>query len=102
MTVEQFHLFANRLRDHGVQFIVEPHLRFKARSDGCLAAEVCCLASCCVMSPYNFRSSPLRVLQLTLLGCTHPLSYSQVLAACVDTRWLFLVWTLGARYLGVT
>eukprot|EP00903_Cladosiphon_okamuranus_P010251 g9706.t1 len=31
MTVDQFHLFANRLRDHGVQFIVEPHLRFKGQ-----------------------------------------------------------------------
>ncbi|CAN0298639.1 unnamed protein product [Ectocarpus fasciculatus] len=29
MTVEQFHLFAGRLRDQGVEFVVEPHLRFK-------------------------------------------------------------------------
>ncbi|CAM9729127.1 unnamed protein product [Ectocarpus sp. 8 AP-2014] len=29
MTVEQFHQFAGRLRKHGVDFVVEPHLRFK-------------------------------------------------------------------------
>ena len=29
MTVDQFHLFAGRLRKHGVKFIIDPHLRFK-------------------------------------------------------------------------
>lgn len=29
MTVENFHLFANRLRENGVKFVIEPHLRFK-------------------------------------------------------------------------
>lgn len=33
MTVDQFHLFANRLREYKVEFIVEPHLRFKVRHD---------------------------------------------------------------------
>ncbi|CAN0202100.1 unnamed protein product [Phaeothamnion confervicola] len=28
MTVDNFHAFASRLRDHGVKFIIEPHLRF--------------------------------------------------------------------------
>lgn len=31
MTVEQFQLFADRLRNHGVDFIIEPHLRFQVR-----------------------------------------------------------------------
>ncbi|CAM9812291.1 unnamed protein product [Ectocarpus sp. 6 AP-2014] len=31
MTVEQFHQFAGRLRKHGVEFVVEPHLRFKGQ-----------------------------------------------------------------------
>lgn len=29
MTVDQFHMFADRLRKHGVTFMIEPHLRFK-------------------------------------------------------------------------
>jgi len=28
LTVEQFHALAQRLRDHGIPFIIEPHLRF--------------------------------------------------------------------------
>lgn len=31
MTVGQFHKFAERLRAHGVEFVVEPHLRFQVR-----------------------------------------------------------------------
>jgi uncharacterized protein len=29
LTVEQFHTLADRLRQAGVNFIIEPHLRFK-------------------------------------------------------------------------
>jgi extradiol dioxygenase family protein len=29
LTVEQFHALAVRLRESGVEFIIEPHLRFK-------------------------------------------------------------------------
>ncbi|CAM9916490.1 unnamed protein product, partial [Ascophyllum nodosum] len=32
MTVEQFHLFADRLRKHDVKFVIEPHLRFKGHA----------------------------------------------------------------------
>lgn len=28
LTVEQFHELAARLKEHGIEFIIEPHLRF--------------------------------------------------------------------------
>ncbi|GKY95756.1 hypothetical protein MPSEU_000536400 [Mayamaea pseudoterrestris] len=31
LTVEQFHQLANRLKEHGVNFIIEPHLRFHGK-----------------------------------------------------------------------
>ncbi|CAM9724592.1 unnamed protein product [Choristocarpus tenellus] len=31
MSVDSFHLFAKRLQDNGVQFIIKPHLRFEGR-----------------------------------------------------------------------
>jgi extradiol dioxygenase family protein len=31
LTVEQFRDLANRLKDHGIQFIIEPHLRFEGQ-----------------------------------------------------------------------
>ncbi|KAG5177174.1 Glyoxalase/Bleomycin resistance protein/Dihydroxybiphenyl dioxygenase [Tribonema minus] len=29
MTVDEFHAFSQRLKEHGIKFIIEPHLRFK-------------------------------------------------------------------------
>lgn len=31
LTVDQWHELAQRLRDHGVEFIIEPHLRFEGQ-----------------------------------------------------------------------
>ena len=31
LTVEQFHDLAQRLKDHGIDFIIEPHLRFQGQ-----------------------------------------------------------------------
>lgn len=31
LTVEQFHALADRLREHGIKFIIEPHLRFQGQ-----------------------------------------------------------------------
>jgi extradiol dioxygenase family protein len=31
LTIDQFHELANRLREHGLQFIIEPHLRFEGQ-----------------------------------------------------------------------
>ena len=31
LTVDQFHDLANRLKEHGIEFIIEPHLRFEGQ-----------------------------------------------------------------------
>ena len=31
LTVEQFHDLAQRLKDHGIDFIIKPHLRFQGQ-----------------------------------------------------------------------